>query len=575
MARQVFTYNGTEYKLRDLKVENKINDFDFFSGKLVGPSSGVKSTVGRGGHLIGSHEVLITDRDGSQIFGGFLEAVDDDGLNLILKGRDYKVLLLDERTTRDLEYINQTGATIINGLLGYSTKVVAGTITYTETLSGTFRFNHDNLLKSIAEVCKQNGKDFWVWNDSGTLKLDVGSRGSGSSGSPVTTYEAGVEISITAEKRPTMEIVNRQRVFGSGDGINQIQVCVPWIDVNILDSERSQGFDGYNADCLHADATTSQGVYGVMEGRPYVDRGIVSTDIAITSAKAILDEYATDFKRLDVEFLKYIMGRGVGDWVTIIDRKKGINSAVRIKNIVRNYDKNLISLVFYDPAEEISSALAKVQRDSDLSNLNGIGATNLIEINFPDICDNSNPYEMWFELPSEVEFINRIKLTYIVDDYRAFTTVTSGGVAHSHTVPISAVKTSAQGGSAIGMLGVQTWSGSVNALVCNTNISDPPTSSDESAHTHDIDFSITKQADSLSDVAIWVDDGAGYVDKTATIEADIGHTLGLTSETDIPMQDYITATSGVKKIKIVPTGSNDGECRITGLCMVMFYMQSI
>jgi len=569
MARQTFYYNGTEYIVFELKLDNKINDFDFFSCKILSPSATVKAAIGRGGHLIGSHEVLIVDRDGTQIFGGFLEAVDDDGFNIILKGRDYKVLLLDERTTRDLEYINQTGATIINGLLAYSTKVVAGTITYTETLSGTFRFNHDNLLKSIAEVCKQNGKDFWVWNDAGTLKLDVGSSGSGSSGSTVATYEAGAQISVTTETRPTMEIVNRQRVFGSGDGINQIQVCVPWIDVGIIDSERSQGFNGYNADCLHADASTSQSTYGIMEGKPYIDRAIISTDIAISTAKVILDEYATDFKRLDVEFLKYITGRVVGDWVTIIDRKKSINTAVRIKNINRNFDKNKISLIFYDPAEEISSALAKVKRDSDLSNLNGIGATNLIEINFPDICDNTNPYEMWFELPAEVEFINRIKLTYIVDDYRAFSGTTSGGSAHTHGIKIYDPFDTSE----IGFVGVQTYN-SKNYLVCKTNITAIETGETESAHTHNVDFTISKQAASLTDVAIWVDDGAGYVDKTADIETAIGHALGLTSETDIPMAPYISATAGIKKIKIVPTGTNNGECRITGLAMIMFYLES-
>ena len=730
-----FSFNGTEYIVTDLKVESENNVFDMFSCRLNGPSASVRSTIGHGGHLLASHEVIIKDKDSTQIFGGFLEWVEQDGVDLILKGRDYKVLLLDERTPRDTQWINQTGSTIINALVGYSTKVSVGTIDYSDTLSGTARFSHENILRAIATICAQNDKDFWVtyiesllyeydetnqdsygyvgignwqaqsftptsnitltkigiyikynagtegdiivsiqkddgagepdgvdvvsgtipsfttgtyswkeasvsdtsldngqiyhivvrspasstnttyynsmdissssytpgynsWsNDSGaswangsklydscfriygqgaTLALNVGERGYGSSGSPNATYSAGIETEIAAETKVTMKVVNRQRVFGAGDGINQIQVCVPWIDINEPDNDRSQGFDGTNADCTHAVATTSQGDVGVMEGKPYVDTGIVSTDIAIATAKAILDVAApvASVKTLDVDFLKYVTGDGLGDWIRIIDRKQGVDSTLRVKKIMRNLEDKVIRMEFYTPEEDISQALARIERDSDLSNLNGLGATNLIIVNFPDICDNTTPYEMWFELPSEVIFINRIKLTYIVDDYRAFSGTTSAGSAHTHGIDIDQPTLTGAGGSDIAYIGVQTQSGPVNKFVCAVNVSNVESDVAESTHTHDVDFTITKQADSLTDVAIWIDDGAGFVDKTADIETDIGHTLGTSSESDIPMVSYITADTNLKKIRIVPTGTNNGECRITGLCMVMFYMES-
>ena len=729
-----FSFNGTEYIVTNLKVESENNVFDMFSCRLNGPSASVRSTIGHGGHLLASHEVIIKDKDGTQIFGGFLEWVEPDGVDLILKGRDYKVLLLDERTPRDAQWINQTGNTIINALLGYSTKVIAGTIDYSDTLSGTARFSHENLLRAVATICAQNDKDFWCeydystvlkieydetnrdgqsyfsnttwhsqsftpvtdieinkigvylkyvsgtqtdvtvsiraddgtgkptgvdltngsitaftdtsysWKETtltpyslssgtkyhlqiksvgtqsymwgtdvssstytggtwvyssdsgstwtiytttdaifriygketgGSLALYVGARGYGSVGSPNSTYTAGVETEIAAETKVTMKVVNRQRVFGAGDGINQIQVCVPWIDINEPDNDRSQGFDGSNVDCTHAVATTSHGDVGVMEGKPYVDTGIVSTDIAIATAKAILDVAApvASVKTLDVDFLKYVTGDGLGDWIRIIDRKQGVDSTLRVKKIMRSLEDKVIRMEFYTPEEDISQALARIERDSDLSNLNGLGATNLIVVNFPDICDNTTPYEMWFELPSEVIFINRIKLTYIIDDYRAFSGTTSGGSSHTHGIQVVAPTLNAAGGSAIGYVGVQTQNGT-NKLIANQQLTAIQSGESEAAHTHGVDFTITKQADSLTDIAIWVDDGAGFVDKTADIETDIGHTLGTSSEYDIPMVSYISATTDLKKIRIVPTGSNNGECRITGLCMTMFYMES-
>jgi hypothetical protein len=168
-----FSFDGTEYTVTDLKVESENNVFDMFSCRLNGPSESVKTAIGHGGHLLASHEVLITDQDGDQIFGGFLEWVEQDGVDLILKGRDYKVLLLDERTPRDVQWINQTGSTIVNALVGYSTKVVAGTIDYSDTLSGTLRFSHENLLRSVATACAQNDIDFWVEYDTTTvLKIE-------------------------------------------------------------------------------------------------------------------------------------------------------------------------------------------------------------------------------------------------------------------------------------------------------------------------------------------------------------------------------------------------------------------
>ena len=551
-----------------MSVESDKDYFDFFRCIVRGPSEAQKTAIGEGGHLLADHKVEITDRDGSTAFEGFLESVIPAGSDLILEGRDYKVLLLDERVGRDF-WVNKTGAEIITDLLAYSTKVVAGTITFSETISGTFSFNHDNILRCIASVCAQEGKDFWVINDAGTIKLNVGDRSRGSEGTPQFSFEAGKEIQIAVEGKPTLDTVNRQRVFGAGDGINQIQVCVPWIDIDIPDDERTQGFDGFNADCVHADATTSQGTVGIMEGKPYIDTSLVDVDSAIRSAKAILDASSIGLVDLTVGFLKYISGIQIGDWIRVVDRKQGVDRTKKVITVKRNFAANRLELEFVNSQATASELLSRAQRDSDFRNIDGLGATNLLELNFPDICDNTHPYEFTFQLPDEVKFINRIKLSYIVSDYRAFGGTTSGGSAHKHGLQVRAPLDDSQ----IGMVGVQTYS-SVNYLVSNTNLSQIDTAETESTHTHEVDFSISTQAASLSDVAILIDDGSGYVDKTTDIETELGHTLSTSEELDILMTNYFIADGGIKKIKIIPTGTNNGECRITGLLMVMFYMES-
>ena len=571
-----FQYNGTKVrKIANIRIEEELTEpMALFTATMLNPSTTEKSNFVIN-HIIGSNHVKIY-RNGLLKFAGFLEEITPKGLDLELKGRSYEVLLLDERTSRNVEFINKTGAYILDdateGIINkYSTKVEGGSITFTETISGTMQFNHDNLLKSVAKTCNIKSKDFWVTYPASTFLLNAGTRGSGSAESPDATYYAGKEVLVTVERKGVRDLVNRIRVFGSGDGINQIQCCVPWIDIDILDSDRSAGFDGYNADCLHADATTSQGTYGIMEGKPYIDRSIKSLDEAIATAKIYLDEFAGIYKNLSIEFIKYV-DLELGDWIRIVDSKQGVDVTTRVKGLTHKFDihgTDIIEVILYNPFSKTEDRIKLLERDSDTTNTSGQGATNLLELNFPDICDATNPYEMFFELPSEVNFINRIKLTYVVGDYRAFASTSAAGGTHSHGIQVRAPLDNSQ----IGMVGVQTYS-STNYLVSNTNLSAIDTVENSTTHTHEVDFTITTQGASLSDIAIWVDDGSGYVDKTSDIETALGSTLSTTQEVDIPMASYFTANGGIKKIKIVPTGTNNGECRITGLLMVMFYMES-
>jgi hypothetical protein len=588
-----FKYNGTKVrKISNIKIEEGLTEpMAFFTATMKNPSSAERNTFTIN-HLIGSNHVQIY-RNGVLKFGGFLEEITPSGLDIELKGRSYEVLLLDERTSRDVEYINKKGQYIIGdateGIINkYSTKVTEDTITYEDILKGTIRFNHDNLLKAVAKTCNIKSKNFWVTYSDPNFLLQVGVRGNPSDAlSPsntlypsttlypepliIETYYAGKKILVTVERKGVKDLINRQRVFGDGDGINQIQCCVPYVDTNLPDTDRSAGFDGYNADCLHSDASSSQSTYGIMEGKPYIDRSIKSLDEAIETAKTILDEYSNIYKNLSIKFAKYV-DLNLGDWIKIIDSKQGVDVTARIKKLVHKFNVkgiDSVGVILYNPFSTTEDKIKMIERDSDTTNTSGQGATNLLELNFPDICDSDTPYEMLFELPSEVNFINRVKLTYLVDDYRAFSGTSAAGGEHKHEIRVRAPLDDSQ----IGMVGVQSYD-FTNYLVSNTNLTAIDTVETQDSHTHGIDFTITKQSASLSDVEIWIDNGSGYIEKTSDIETAIGHSLGLTQEVDIPMASYFSTDGGIKKIKIVPTGSNNGECRITGLLMIMFYMES-
>lgn len=565
------TVSSTGYTVMGLTVEEALGEFDKFKCVLPNPSSTQRSALGVGGHIYPDHHVSIPDKYGT-VFEGFLENVQDDEstTHVVLEGRDYRCLLVDERTGLQDEWINQTGNTIINALLAYSTKVVAGTIDFPETVDGTAHFNHESLLNAIASVCNNAGKDFWITRSGSTFSLNVGARGSGSSGTPAHTWTTGEELVSANEQKLARDIINRQRVFGAGDGINRLAVCVPYIDIDVADDARHAGFGGVAGSCVHADATTNQASVGVMEGEPYVDNSIIDTEVAIATAKAILDASVGDgAKKLGAIPKGYLENVALGDWTRIIDPYKDIDRTARIKKITRKLDKNDLSVEFLAGNEKIEGILAAVKRASNLNNVNGVGATNLVTLNYPDICDNTHPYVFMFQFPEEIKFINRIKLSYVIGAYRAFGGTTGEGSPHTHKIKIHAPFDN----STIGTLGIQTYN-MKNWFVCNKSVTAVETDETEQEHTHGVSFAITEQAANLTDVMIEIDDGSGYVDRTAAIETALGRALSTTQDLNLALQDYFTADGGIKKIRITPTGDNDGECRITGLLSVQFYMES-
>ena len=533
MAGWVVKLNGTVVK----KIANVVVREDlgkpmkFFAATMRHPNDSERTTLEAArGHLIGSHRIQIY-RKGLEKFDGFLEAADPVGLDFVLQGRSHEVLLFDERTSQDIEFTNKTGEQIIRNSVDdsgivptYSTKITEFDITYPETIAGTMRYNHENLLQGTARVCNINSKDFWVTRTATpAFKLHAGTRGSGSVGSPVTTYTVGKEIKITYGKKNVRDLINRIRVFGSGDGINQIQVCVPWIDVNLPDSDRRGGFDGYDAgdDCTHTVATASQSSVGIMEGKPHVDRAIMSKANAIEIAKTILDERAQLYQNLKVDFMKYV-DLNLGDWIGIVDTKAGLNVSTRIKLLTHRYNmggQDIIEVEVYNPFSSTEDRINIQERDSDTINISGQGATNVMQIQSYENCDSGHPLNVRFRLPDDVVQVNRVLLSFNLADYRAYHTANAGESAHTHSLGLWTESASYD----TYMIGIEDRGGGNVVLVGASGIAAASVSDAGSSHTHSVTFGISEIALTSPSVVVTagIDGSETSVDTYTTDQTDI------------------------------------------------------
>ena len=113
MAGWVVKLNGTILKkISKVTVKEDLGKpMKFFEATMRHPSDSERTTLEAArGHLIGSHRIQIY-RKGIEKFDGFLEAADPVGLDFILQGRSHEVLLLDERTSQDVECMSPLGCT--------------------------------------------------------------------------------------------------------------------------------------------------------------------------------------------------------------------------------------------------------------------------------------------------------------------------------------------------------------------------------------------------------------------------------------------------------------------------------
>ena len=492
------------------------------------------------GHKIENNRLEIYRR-GVKKFDGFVEEARPDGrLNVEVVARSFEVLLLDELTSREVRYVNQTGNTVINQLLSnFSTKINAGTIDYPDVLAGTLRFSHDNLFRSMAKVCNIKEKDFWVTYNGTNFLLNVGDRGAGSENSPVETYSAGRDIAVTIEKQGSINIINRQRVFGSGDGINQIQACVPYIDLGISDNERSQGFGGFNANCEHAGASTSQSEFGIMEGVPVTDRSIVDTSSAIEVAKDILTKHSGVFKTLDVRFMRYY-DLNIGDWIRVVDRKADLDVTTRIKTIdhkVTLGQIDSISVELYNPFDDTENKINLQERNATTQNIHGMGATNIFQVSEQENCSNGYPLNVRFRLPDDVKVVNKVLLSFRLSGYRAYHQGMTSEGAHSHgfTIPIYPHDISGLTGD-IYLIGARQYHFGGNyqgqRLAHGETLSrqlQSQTTSEETGHSHPIQFGIITQ---------------NLTSPSVTVKVD-GSVVGTYSDNiinDLDITEHITAT---------------------------------
>ena len=313
------------------------------------------------------------------------------------------------------------------------------------------------------------------------------------------------------------------------------------------------------------EAGSSIDTNGIMENR-YQDRSIIDQNTIDFLAQRLLEKYKDTGITGEFEYTDTITTAVLGDKITITDYETN-DTTYRL--VGWEYDDNMGSVfVVYQTPGTYTGQLQELEKDMDINNPYGQGATNIWQITHGKNVDNNVPLTMKVFIPSDAIIINSIKISYNVTDFEKYTGVTAGGSAHTHDIDIDAIS----GGNDIGWIGVQTI-GSENKFVAGQNVSNIKSNNTEASHTHNVNANLSTAAADCNDIAISVDS----VDKTAALEAIYG-TLSISADQDLEIKDYLSSPQAGAWHTIVVTpngvGSPAGMCFITAHITAQVFIKS-
>lgn len=257
------------------------------------------------------------------------------------------------------------------------------------------------------------------------------------------------------------KIVNRIYPLGAGEGVNQL------------------GIESVNGGISYLEDANSIIKYG-LRSYVWVNRSFENPDTLMASAQGLLDEWkipkvAISVKGSDLsmiegyEFDKHRVGNLIR--IVVLDRT---DTVVRIVSEAKSdLTGNPQDIVFSlnNKLDDIATTQADLQRKQQVNDAYSQGATNILNYDYQDNCDELNPATIKFFLDDDVVNINTCELTFDTDNFRSYSQATEGGGAViANTTSggggsvASTTKTSQGGGSVAGTSKTSTSGGGVASV---------------------------------------------------------------------------------------------------------------
>ena len=292
---------------------------------------------------------------------------------------------------------------------------------------GTVEFNHqfeynwenENLLAALFSVPKPFVDEYmWTWDTTAypwVLNLVRPS-------SEVQAYiRYGVNMQGIERTIDPSNVVTRIYGLGYGEGVNQLTFA----EIN--------GGKPY----LDAEPEYIQ-KYGLMQ-TVFVDRRFEYPETLLARCRALLDELkqprvtyvvqASELYHLTKDPLDKFR---TGAMVRVQDQEIGEDVTFRVLN-VRKQDvlgqPGNVEIEIANRPQDIAGSIAELRNRMHINEVYAQGATNFDSHDFQDNCDPEHPAVLRFYIPEETVRINKVRLSYQVEAFRAYSRAIKGGGA--------------------------------------------------------------------------------------------------------------------------------------------------
>jgi len=343
-----------------------------------------------------------------------------------------------------------------------------------------YTWENENLLSALWSIARPFDEEYhWQWDTTvKPWKLHLRR--------PTDKVQAyiryGVNMTgITKTVDPT-NMCNRIYGLGYGEGDNQLT------------------FASINNGLPYLENVESQAKYGIIE---YVmsDMRFKYEDTLMAHCQAVLDESckprvsyqttAADIHRLTGQRIhKYADGA----LIRVQDEEMGEDFVARLVKVGKSDvtgNPGEVTLEISDKVEDFSNTIAKIINDQRIASVYDNGATNYDSHDFADNCDPAHPAVLQFWLPDETVRVNKVRLSFQVEAFRAF----ERGLASAPAVssgPSSASTTKSQPATSSGASSNTTTSSGGGVTGTKTGIyvvepgKAPEPTADAGSHNHGI-----------------------------------------------------------------------------------------
>ena len=180
-----------------------------------------------------------------------------------------------------------------------------------------------------------------------------------------------------------------------------------------------------------AESGSSIGDNGLLD-LTIINRDIIELEtLELVASRKLLDKKdpIVRIKVIPDEPLEVVGNREIGELITITDAESDISDDYRIVGITYISDYGSLEMEIEASNKSLSFIEQMQKQREEQANMSKYmqGSTNIYSIQSYENCDDSYPLNLKFYIPDDVVAINSVKISFDLEDYRAYTATTPSG----------------------------------------------------------------------------------------------------------------------------------------------------